>query len=459
MSDTRAPEQLSLPLDIVNSTAGDNEAAARCISYTGEQVRTAHPMTSLDSRCTIHPETLGTSTPMDFEFRYLDISAVTKGRIDWSATRICKFADAPSRARRRLRSGDVLLCTVRPGLQAHARIQGDEPLPVVASTGFALLRPNVSTDSGFTFHQLFSNGVAAQLSALETGSSYPAVNEGDVRRILVFAPEVEERKHIAAVLDTVDEAIAKTEAVIAKLKQVCAGLLHDLLTRGLDEHGQLRDPIAYPEQFQDSPLGRIPKAWSIQNLDDSVRIIDCKHYTPKFVKEGKAFIRPRNVKPEGLDFSDVDFVSDEDFILLTDKHIPRIGDIIFSRNATFGVACYVDQPIPIAIGQDTVVMTHKLASTHFIYYVLCSHLLEAQIMRVSSGSTFGRINLAFIRSLLVPNPALEEQNAIVEKMIAFDRQVKIEEAQLTKLAKLKSGLMTDLLTGRVRVPEGIVVAS
>jgi len=317
----------------------------------------------------------------------------------------------------------------------------------------------VSTDSGFTFHQLFSNGVAAQLSALETGSSYPAVNEGDVRRILVFAPEVEERKHIAAVLDTVDEAIAKTEAVIAKLKQVRAGLLHDLLTRGLDEHGQLRDPIAYPEQFQDSPLGRIPKAWSIQNLDDSVRIIDCKHYTPKFVKEGKAFIRPRNVKPEGLDFSDVDFVSDEDFILLTDKHIPRIGDIIFSRNATFGVACYVDQPIPIAIGQDTVVMTHKLASTHFIYYVLCSHLLEAQIMRVSSGSTFGRINLAFIRSLLVPNPALEEQNAIVEKMIAFDRQVKIEEAQLTKLAKLKSGLMTDLLTGRVRVPEGIVVAS
>ena len=60
-------------------------------------------------------------------------------------------------------------------------------------------------------------------------------------------------------LDTVDEAIAKTEAVIAKLKQVRAGLLHDLLTRGLDEHGQLRDPIAHPEQFQDSPLGRIPR--------------------------------------------------------------------------------------------------------------------------------------------------------------------------------------------------------
>src|SRR6266571_1470912 len=228
---------------------------------------------TLDSLCTINPETLGTSISMDFEFRYLDISAVTKGRIDWSAIRIWKFVDAPSRARRRLRPGDVLLCTVRPGLQAHARIQRDEPLPVVGSTGFAVLRPNVPTDSGFIFHQLFSNGVAAQLSALETGSSYPAVNERDVRRVLVFAPEVEERKYIAAVLDTVDEAIAKTEAVIAKLKQVRAGLLHDLLTRGLDEHGQLRDPSAHPEQFQDSLLGQIPREWEIQTCQSVCREI------------------------------------------------------------------------------------------------------------------------------------------------------------------------------------------
>src|SRR5206468_10875859 len=105
-----------------------------------------------------------------------------------------------------------------------------------------------------------------QLRALETGSSYPAVNEGDVRRVRVFCPEKEERWRIAAVLDTVDEAITKTEAVIAKLRQVRAGLLHDLLTRGLDQHGQLRDPIANPEQFQDSPLGRIPREWDEKRL-------------------------------------------------------------------------------------------------------------------------------------------------------------------------------------------------
>src|SRR5206468_12436858 len=111
-----------------------------------------------------------------------------------------------------------------------------------------------------------------QLRALETGSSYPAVNEGDVRRVRVFCPEKEERWRIAAVLDTVDEAITKTEAVIAKLRQVRAGLLHDLLTRGLDQNGQFRDPIAHAEQFQDSPVGRIPRDWKVRELNECYEI-------------------------------------------------------------------------------------------------------------------------------------------------------------------------------------------
>ena len=74
----------------------------------------------LDSLCDINPEPLSSSEPADFAFRYVDISAVTRGRIDWSATQMFSPLTAPSEPRRRLRGGDVLLCTVRPGLQAHA---------------------------------------------------------------------------------------------------------------------------------------------------------------------------------------------------------------------------------------------------------------------------------------------------------------------------------------------------
>ncbi len=57
------------------------------------------------------------------------------------------------------------------------------------------------------------------------------------------------------------------------MKQVKAGLLHDLLTRGIDEQGQLRNPATHPEQFKDSPLGRIPREWGVSVLEDIAEVI------------------------------------------------------------------------------------------------------------------------------------------------------------------------------------------
>ena len=76
-------------------------------------------------------------------------------------------------------------------------------------------------------------------------------------------PPLPEQRRIAEILDTLDEAIRKTEQVIAKLQQMKQGLLHDLLTRGIDDNGELRDPDRHPEQFKDSPLGRIPREWEV----------------------------------------------------------------------------------------------------------------------------------------------------------------------------------------------------
>jgi type I restriction enzyme, S subunit len=108
------------------------------------------------------------------------------------------------------------------------------------------------------------------LKRLDAATGVPGLNRNDVYAIQTHRPEPAEQSRIAAVLDTVDEAIAKTEAVIAKLKQVRAGLLHDLLTRGIDKHGQLRNPSTHPEQFQDSSLGCIPGEWGIKTLNELV---------------------------------------------------------------------------------------------------------------------------------------------------------------------------------------------
>ncbi len=100
---------------------------------------------------------------------------------------------------------------------------------------------------------------ASRLELLNEATGVPSINRESLYRIPVQSIGYLEQDRIAYVLDSIDDTIAKSEAVIAKLKQVRAGLLHDLLHYGLDENGRLRDPISHPEQFKDSPLGWIPK--------------------------------------------------------------------------------------------------------------------------------------------------------------------------------------------------------
>ena len=147
---------------------------------------------------------------------------------------------------------------------------------------------------------------------METGSNYPAVNERDVSRLSFFTPDVDERIRIGAVLVAVDAAIEETAAVIAKLKQVGAGLLHDLLTRGLDENGELRDPVDHPEHFKDSPLGRIPKAWNFwpchrlcRQVVVGIVVTPAKYY----VAVGVPVLRSANLTEDGIILQDLVFIS------------------------------------------------------------------------------------------------------------------------------------------------------
>ena len=414
---------------------------------------------TIDSLCSINPETLAATTA---EFRYLDISSVTKGRIDWSTTQLWKYESAPSRARRRLRFGDVLLCTVRPGLQAHARICEQVDFPLVGSTGFAVLRPDLGADSAFIFHQIFSDSVAAQLRALETGSNYPAVNERDVRNVTIFCPEKEERWSIAAALDKIDEAIARAEAVIVKLRQVRAGLLHDLLTRGLDANGQLRNPVKHPEQFQDTMLGRIPREWAALPLGRLLCRIDqgwspdCDSATTSAGEWG--VLKTTAVMWEG--YNDAENKRLPASLDPLPAYEVKDGDVLMTRcgpGARVGVVALVNNT------QGQLMLSDKLyrlvprdsINPAFLVLILSSHSVQLRLAAVKTGMAESQTNISYdiVHKLDVALPEPKEQDRVVASMEIPTRQLKAEVQELAKLQVLKSGLMTDLLTGRVRVPE------
>jgi len=282
------------------------------------------------------------------------------------------------------------------------------------------------------------------------GSTRTTINTKPFGAIRFLFPSKPEQTKIAEMLSTLDLAIEQTEALIAKQHRIKTGLMQDLLTRGIDEHGNLRSKQTH--QFKDSSQGRIPVEWTVKPLGTIIEVIDCKHYTPSYVEEGIPIIRPRNIKDSGFDLSDLDFVTERDYALLTDKHEPIGSDIVFSRNASFGVPVYVEGIGRFCIGQDVVVMRKIIVNTRLIFFALKSERVVSQIMNASGGSTFGRIDLGAIRDLNISFPESEdEQVEVATRLVKCDEYRKIVEVQLEKLRHLKTALMQDLLTGKKRV--------
>lgn len=176
----------------------------------------------------INPDTLPESTDRTRTFRYIDLSSIDSGTVTMPST-ATRFGDAPSRARRLLREGDSLLATVRPGLHGYAHVDFDAS-QCVCSTGFAVLRPRTAHDGKFVYQLLHSEGVQRQFYAMVTGSSYPALNEGDVATAHVRVPDITEQRAIAAVLTAADDEIKSLEAKCAALERQKKGLMQKLLT-------------------------------------------------------------------------------------------------------------------------------------------------------------------------------------------------------------------------------------
>jgi len=163
-------------------------------------------------------EALDERTEPDLEIEYVDISSVSLIN-GIEKTESMPFEKAPSRARRKVKDGDIIVSTVRTYLKAIAPIC-EPPENMVVSTGFAVVRPRDNLFSGFAGYLLQSNGFVGDVVANSVGVSYPAINASDLVRIPAVEPPLEEQKAIARFLDfktaQIDALIAKKEALLDK---------------------------------------------------------------------------------------------------------------------------------------------------------------------------------------------------------------------------------------------------
>jgi type I restriction enzyme, S subunit len=174
------------------------------------------------------PENLGASTPRDLFFNYIALEDVDQGTLRSFSEQVLRAA--PSRARRKLRDGDVLVSTVRPNLQSHLLFRS-MPGVWVCSTGFCVIRCREHvTHPSFICSHFFGHAVTRQIDALLTGSNYPAINSADVRALSILLPSFDEQTAIAQVLSEMDAEIGALESRRDKTRLLKQGMMQELLT-------------------------------------------------------------------------------------------------------------------------------------------------------------------------------------------------------------------------------------
>jgi type I restriction enzyme, S subunit len=166
-----------------------------------------------------------------------------------------------------LRAGTILL-----SMYGTVGLVKTTSCEMCANQALSALLPPFSCDPDYLAHALIWS--RPRWDRYKAQTTQANINGRTVKQFECDLPPLREQRRIAEILDTLDEAIRKTEQVIAKLQQMKRGLLHDLLTRGIDENGELRDPERHPEQFKDSELGRIPRGWEVLRVGSALESIE-----------------------------------------------------------------------------------------------------------------------------------------------------------------------------------------
>ena len=182
-------------------------------------------------------ETINPIQSPDIEFDYIDVSSVSNQTFRIQAVQRLEGKDAPSRARRLVKAGDILFATVRPTLRRIAVVP-DELDSQVCSTGYFVLRPKQGIDNKFLFYFLFTEDFMIQMERLQKGASYPAVTDGEVRAQVFPHPPLPEQQRIVGILDEAFDGIATAKANAEKNLQNARALFESHLQSVFNQRGE-----------------------------------------------------------------------------------------------------------------------------------------------------------------------------------------------------------------------------
>lgn len=408
------------------------------------------PAQRLKYAATINDEALSESTDADFELAYIDIGNVdSQGRVHDIVN--YRFENAPSRARRIVRDGDVIISTVRTYLQAIAPVE-NPPDNLIVSTGFAVVRPSNLLDHRFCKYALRANKFLWEVESRSTGVSYPAINASDLGDIKVSLPEISTQRLIANYLDhetaRIDGLIAEKERMLALLEEKRAALISRVVTRGLDPNAPLKPS---GQEW----LGEIPAHWPTTKFSWDV-----------FISEGQ-------VDPEDENFSEMILIAPNhiesrtgqviyketsaDQGAISGKYLCKEGDVLYSKiRPALRKVALADEDCLCSADMYALRPSGRLLPQYLQYFLLSedfSKWAELESARVAMP----KINRETLSAIRMPVPPIQEQERIISEIRKgterIDLQRKAIRVSVELLKERRAALITAAVTGQIPLEE------
>lgn len=377
---------------------------------------------------------------------------VAAGGVSLNDVKLVPFDFYTRMTKGHLRDGDIIINKDGAQTGKVGLYQAPNNPPACINEHLFLLRGRRNlVDQKYLYYSLLSQEGQKQIRSQISGSAQPGLKSSFIKSIVVDIPRsLPEQTKIAEVLSTVDRAIEQTEALIAKQQRIKTGLMQDLLTRGIDEHGNLRSEETH--EFKDSPLGRIPVEWDVRKFED---------ITPSAAPIGYGIVQPgpydyTGVKVAGIYTINTGFrqwhMSSKKIEQAYGRSRIKSGDVLLSIKGTTGRVGVVPAETTGNISREIArIRPLEDINPYFLRFLMLSDFFQQYLGNAEVGTTRAELSIKILRVLSTLVPPLSEQNEIVARLTAVERTLESGQRELAKLRALKIALMQDLLTGEKRV--------
>ena len=331
-----------------------------------------------------------------------------------------------------LRENDLLV--TKDGTVGKTAFVVDCPEQATLNSHIFLVRSkDGSVEPEYLYYVLNSYIFNDFMKNILTGTTIKGLTQGNFYKFVFEAPDVPTQKKIVEVLESIDDVIDRTRALIEKYTSLMKGVVQDILTDNITDENTVKMGT-----FSNVLGGkRVPKGSALT-----------------FAKTSHPYIRVRDMtKPKVVELTeDFMYVEESDFHRIS-RYIVDAGDLILSIVGTVGAVSLVGESLDKANLTENCskIVNIKGYSPEFLYYYLKSEYGQKEIAGGTVGEVQKKIPLKNILEIKVPILSESEQNTIVDKLRIVDEKIGREVQYYNKMENIRAGLMHDLLSGVVDV--------